>query len=437
MQPLQKPERNYRSSLVFLAGLLLASAAAVSMDGAGAFLRTAHRAEVDFSTARPPAQPAELSPADWEAARVAWRYFEQNYRPESGLVDSVAGFPSGTLWDQGSYLHALNAAEGIGLISGNVFEARAAALLNGLSRIALFEGKLPNKVYHSQTLAMVDYQNNAVEGGVGWSALDIARMLLALRVLEHRHPGFGPQVRAVISRWQLEEMAQRGELFGAARQGGGTVYQQEGRIGYEQYGARAAVLWGLDALEAAAASRILKWEEVSGVEVAADRRVSSAFRAVTPALSEPYFLHGLEMGLSGETRVLASRIYEAQESRHQRTGQMTMVSEDNLDRAPYFVYSSVFSNGTPWAVVDEDGQQFPQMRTVSLKAAFAWDALYRTEYTSSVRESLAGLATEGGWAAGRYEATGEVNSALTLNTNAVVLEAMHYIARGPLWSYRG
>jgi hypothetical protein len=436
MVPSQKPARNYRSSLIFLAGLLLAAGTAVSLDGAGAFMASAHRAEVSLEEARAPVAPAALSDADWHAARVAWRYFEQNYRPETGLVDSVAGFPSGTLWDQGSYLHALNAAAGIGLISPELFEARVTALLAGLERLELFGGLLPNKVYHAQTLQMVDYQNNPAPEGVGWSALDIARMLLALRVLEHRHPQFGPPVRRVIARWQLQEMARQGELIGAAHEDGTTEYLQEGRIGYEQYGARAAVLWGLDALEAVSAARILEWEEVSGARVAIDRRRSSAFRAVTPALSEPYFLHGLEMGLSGETRVLASRIYDAQENRFRSTGQMTMVSEDHIDQDPYFVYSSVYSNGTPWAVVNEQGRGYPELRTVSLKAAFAWDALYRTEYTGSVRASLLDLETEGGWAAGRYETTGETNSVLTLNTNAVVLEAIHYIARGPLWSFK-
>lgn len=437
MQPLQKPDRTYRSSVIFLVGLFAAAAAAVSLDGAGALLSSASRAQVDYETALQPASPAGLSEDDWHAARVAWRYFEQNYRPESGLVDSVAGFPSGTLWDQGSYLHALNAAAGIGLIPEEVFDTRVEALLTGLSRLELFEGILPNKVYHSQTLKMVDYQNNEAPEGVGWSALDIARMLLALRVLEHRHPQYGPRVREVISGWQLEAMASRGELLGATREDGVTEYLQEGRIGYEQYGARAAVLWGLDALEAVSAGRILRWEDVAGVDIAADRRTASAFKAVTPALSEPYFLHGLEMGLSGETRVLAGRIYQAQENRYRREGRLTMVSEDNIDQAPFFLYSSVFSNGTDWAVLNEDGKQFPDLRTVSLKAAYAWDALYSTEYTRTVRTSLSDLETSGGWAAGRYEATGEVNSALTLNTNAVVLEALHYRANGPLWSYRG
>jgi len=63
------------------------------------------------------------------------------------------------------------------------------------------------------------------------------------------------------------------------------------------------------------------------------------------------------------------------------------------------------------------------------------DVLYETDYTEMLCDALAGLETDQGWAAGIYEATGEPNSVVTLNTNAVVLEAMHYKAYGPLWSY--
>lgn len=427
--------RNYRSSLVFLLGLAVAAGTAVSVDGAGAFFAMQGRAALDYQAVREPVSPSQLTEQDRTDAATAWRYFEQNYNPESGFVNSVAGYPSGTLWDQGSYLMALLSAEAIGAIDRPILETRASALLSGLHRMELFEGILPNKAYHSVSLEMVDYNNNVVENGIGWSALDIGRMLLALRVLERRIPEYGPKVRDLLSGWELDAMAYRGELNGASRNGDDVEYRQEGRIGYEQYAARAAAMWGLDVLDATTAARSMEWFEVSGVEVGVDMRRSSTFRAITPTLSEPYFLQGLEMGLSGEAQILADRVYSAQESRFRKTGQLTMVSEDNIDQAPWFLYSSVYSNGEPWAVVTEKGEHFPELRTVSLKAAIAWDVLYDTEYTELVRSSLAGLATDQGWAAGIFETTGEPNSVVTLNTNAVVLEAIHFKANGPLWRY--
>jgi hypothetical protein len=96
----------------------------------------------------------------------------------------------------------------------------------------------------------------------------------------------------------------------------------------------------------------------------------------------------------------------------------------------------VFGIGADWAVVAEDGSAHQELRTVSLKAAFGWDALYGTNYTQDVLADLAPLAGEQGWYAGRYELDGRINTALTLNTNAVVLEALHYKLKGPLLKAR-
>ncbi len=65
---------------------------------------------------------------------------------------------------------------------------------------------------------------------------------------------------------------------------------------------------------------------------------------------------------------------------------------------------------------------------------FAWDAIYETEYTQLARSRIRHLADrERGWMAGVYEKTGAMNKALSLNTNAVILEAIHYKRFGPLW----
>ena len=74
---------------------------------------------------------------------------------------------------------------------------------------------------------------------------------------------------------------------------------------------------------------------------------------------------------------------------------------------------------------------------LSAKAAFGWHALLRTPYTTQLVEAVAGLNDPaGGWYAGRYEAGGKPNQSLNANTNAVVLESLAYMARGPLLRYR-
>lgn len=431
--------KSYRSSLMFACGLLLAAGTAVSVDsGLDYQLRSGQKMfDLTQETDLTLQAPRPLAPEDQAAAERAWRYIVANTQAETGWVNSVSGFPSSTLWDQGSYLLALVAAERLKLIDVADFETRVERLLASFTDIPLFEGKLPNKVYDTRTLAMVDYANTPVPEGIGWSALDVARMLMAFRSLEKLNPKYGDQIRRLLARWDLNAMASNGELWGALREGGEIAYKQEGRLGYEQYGARSAALWGMDVLQAVSARRAMDWDEVSGVEVAVDVRRADSFRAITPILSEPYVLQALELGFDSENRIMAERVYQAQEARYRETGQLTAVSEDHLDQAPYFVYSSVFANAQPWAVVTEQGEFHPELRTISVKASFAWDALYDTAYTDLLREEIAEIGNADlGWPAGIYETDGSLNEVYTLNTNAIVIESIHYIANGPLWDIR-
>ncbi|MEM1303102.1 MAG: DUF3131 domain-containing protein, partial [Pseudomonadota bacterium] len=372
---------------------------------------------------------------DAAAARAAWTYLDQNVQPDTGFVNSVDGYPSTTLWDQGSYLLGLVSAQRLGLVTEGEFETRLSQLLNSLETLPLFDGRLPNKAYNTATLAMVNYANEDAPGGIGWSALDIARFLMALRVIEKHYPHHGHQIRTVLAGWDLSAMAAQGELWGSELDGaGGYTRVQEGRIGYEQYAARAAALWGLDVMRAVSAERVVAWQEVQGQQIPTDLRRARSFGAITPVLSEPYMLIGLEFGFDAESATLAQSVLAAQEQRHQDTGHITMVSEDHIDQAPYFLYASVFANGQAWGVVTEHGDFHPELRTQSTKASFAWHALWPTDYTQLARDAVINTAhPDKGFPAGLYEATGEVNEIYTLNTNAIILQALHYQRFGPLW----
>lgn len=429
---------SYRPSLIFAVGLCLSAAAAVWIDGArlGAIGSPSWRIGSAAAEPLPLRAPQAPGSSDLADARTAWSYFEANTRPETGLVDSTAGYPSATMWDQGSYVLALVSARGLGLIDQAAFATRADRVIASLGKLRLFEGKLPNKAYNTQTLDMVDYANTPMPDGIGWSALDMGRLLLSLRVLERHSPGHGDAIRALIAKWDLSAMIDDGTLAGATRSEGQTEILQEGRLGYEQYAARAAAIWGLDVVSAISAAPVLDWDRVSGIDVPIDSRSHTVFRAITPTLSEPFILQGIELGFDSESELLAAAVYRAQEARHDETGIETMVSEDHIDQAPWFLYSSVYSDGKDWAVLADTGEAFPGLRTVSLKAVFGWDAIYGTAYTRDIRKALTpDLAQAGkGWFAGRYEATGKPNAVLTLNTNAVILEALYYAVHGPLWS---
>ena len=377
--------------------------------------------------------PRALTEQEKQWAALAWRYFEDHTHGETGLVPSVAGFQGTTMWDTASYLLALIAAHDLELVDKRGFDIRIAKALVALERLPLYGGQLPNKSYDAASLAMTDYANQPAPQGVGWSAIDIGRLLVPLNILAWQHPVHTPAVRRVLARWNTASLARGGELFGMQHAAGAQPQAtQEGRMGYEQYAARTFALMGLDVEAAADWRRHLLLVDVDGVQVCADARDPQRFGAQNFVVSEPYALSGLEFGWTRSARECAWRVYRAQEQRFRRTGVLTAVSEDHVDQAPYFVYNSVWSAGRPWATVSEKGEDAAPLRTLSTKAAFAWHALFRTDYTAQLVAKAATLQEPGkGFQAGLYEEGGRPNRALTANTNAVILESLAYIVRGP------
>ena len=431
-----------RSHFAFIIGLSIAAVLAVSLDSSLGYARisnAAHQAIVRSALQTPLVTPRSLSAEDIEQAKVAWNYFERNYIPETGLVNSENDFPSTTIWDQSSYLLGLISARRIGIVDESVFDARMSKALATLSKLPLFFGKLPNKVYDTRSLQMTTYSNQAVQAGIGWSALDIARMAVPLNILLYDYPRHAPLAGQILTSWDFAGMVKDGVLLGGRPhpETGQLETVQEGRLGYEEYGARAIGLLGLDAMTAAKYDDFIKFEDIGDQQIAADSRTISLFDAPNYVVSEPYILMAIEFGLDRDAKELAHRIYSAQENRFIATGQLTAVSEDNIDQEPYFIYNTVFANGRAWSAVDETGEQFPDLKTLSTKAAFGWHALYDTDYTRRLMAVVQQTkSNDRGWMSGIYEKDGRLNSVTTANTNGIILEIINYKQNGPLISAR-
>ena len=126
-------------------------------------------------------------------------------------------------------------------------------------------------------------------------------------------------------------------------------------------------------------------------------------------------------------------LLKAQVKRFERTGILTAVNEDGIDREPYFLYYSVYSNGEHWQAVNVTGKSFPNLRFLSTKAAFAWSALMNDDpYAKKLRNAVQNLIQPNrGYFSGRYENPQlGVNNAVDVNTNAIILESLLYQARG-------
>jgi hypothetical protein len=425
-----------RSHLAFLVGLAAAIAIARATSGLGHGSPTSRalRELAQLARVLPLRPPAPPSDRERRLALSAWSYLERETDPRTGLARSIAGYPSITLWDFGSQLLAILAAEDLGIVSSEEAHRRLARAITTLAELPLCDPGLPNKAYHTATLAMVGYDNAPTPRGIGWSALDVGRALVPLALVVRRTPELTPLVRRAVDRWNLDALSDGAALRGGTRRSDGILETyQEGRLGYEQYAARALMGWGVPVAEALDFRAHLAFQKLDGQLVPRDDRLPRDYGGAHAAvLSEPWVLQGLEGGLDAVSVALARAVLAAQERRFASTGRLTAVSEDALDRPPGFAYSAVLNGTEPWVAFSPDGTPTPARLTFSTKAAFGWAAIFSGDYPERLLAAAEELeAPEGGLWAGRYDADGAPNRILSLNTNAVVLEALAYRVRGP------
>lgn len=386
--------------------------------------------------------PRLTQEADKVAAERAWKYFEHNWNPQTGLVNSVDNLPWTTWWDQGSALLGIHAAYQLGLLPQDVFQKRMNTLLQTLEKLPLPATGLPNKAYSTST-AQMRHLNDTPDpkGTSGWSALDMARFLLALHVMRSHYPEysdspkgdtFALRINRIVARWNISKLVKDGWLNGAIPRAGKLLEVQEGRLGYEQYAAHSLKLWNIQASNALSNPPI-KTVEVDGIKLQIDERNFKNSGATNYLTNDPYLLWGLEIGWNDAVKPQVQNLFKTQQQRFKRTGILTAVNEDSLDRPPYFLYYSVYSNGQSWQAVNTTGKSYPQLRFVSTKAAFSWFALMPDEpYTKKLRDFAQNLSDKNrGYLSGRYENSKlGVNASVDINTNAIVLESLLYQARG-------
>lgn len=380
----------------------------------------------------------ELSDADLRMARIAWRYFENNYNPETGLVNAVNNFPSTTMWDTGSALAATVAARDFGFIDRKDFDDRITALLGSLARMKLFNDEAPNKVYNTKTLDMVNYANKPTEFGIGVSVLDLARLMSWTRTLSCMHPKYHNGIKQTVSRWKFDRIIQNEQMYGLARDkfnAEDIKVWQEGRLGYEQYAGKIFSRYGFDtAISASYENKFRADVEIMGVNIAHDNRDPQEFHANNYVLTESYTMDAMELGLDDENRELVRNIFEVQKQRWRETGIVTAISEDNINQAPWFLYNTIFNAGKAWQTTNSSDVAYDHLKAISTKAAISMALLFPEDEYSAVLMNAVESAydEEKGWYSGIYESGAGYNTVTTANTNGVILSGFLYKKYGSL-----
>lgn len=384
--------------------------------------------------------PLDKQEQNW--AKVAWKYFQNNYQAGTGLVSSSDKGNAATIWTVGDSLAALYAARRLNLVDDREVNLRLTALLSFLNRMPLAGSVLPNRTYRTDTGSPLDAKGDS--GMEGWSSIDIGRLLIWLRMGRRLSPSMAEYFDKAVLRWDVcHALDSSGTLYGGTIQGSNVQTFQEGRLGYEEYAAQGFQSWGFatdqaSRIEPFATTRIL------GIEIYYDSRDERSSGILAPVVSLPYILDGLEFnwetiqadtepGADETYRGLARNIYRVQAARYREQGVLTARSDHAISHPPFYVYDSIFALGYPWNTISASGQRDSQDALVATQVVFPMRVLWKSKYTDTLTDAVKQLYDpERGWYEGRYELTGGTETILTARTNALVLESLAYQVEGKL-----
>jgi len=404
------------------------------------------KAQIENEYGKHPGRNGKLTAKEKFMAKVAWKYFENNYQPETGLVNAVDGYPSTTMWDIGSYLGGLVSAYELGLIDKSDFDLRLSALFKTFNKLDLFRNELPNKAYNTKNAQKVNYANKP--GEIGYSALDLGRLLIWFKIIKERYPYHSNAIDNILLKWNYcNVLDEEGTMYGAAVGKDKKVsYLQEGRLGYEEYAAKGFQLWGFKT-DKASDIEPLEYIPIYDIYIPYDSRDPRILGAHNYVVSESYVLDGIELNWDkandksnndmthSDEKIaeFSQRIYKVQEERYKRTGILTARTEHQLDRDPYFVYDTIFTDGYPWNTITESGKYVPQFAAIALKAALGLWGLWETKYTDLLFQRISDIHNpEKGFYEGIYENGSGLINTYTANNNGIMLEILLYKVQGKL-----
>ncbi|MBA5760804.1 DUF3131 domain-containing protein [Vibrio sp. 404] len=360
-------------------------------------------------------------------AKKAQYYFERNRR-QTGLWDSVQGYPHTTMWDIASGIAATLALEALELKEPEQAHRELKQTLNTLQAMPLYKDWLPNREYSTKTAQPSGRLSKADTNGNGWSALDIGRLLIWLKIMTQQHPEFEKEITHLLDTWQLKRAINGGTLYGANFYKGQEYYRQEGRHGYLQYAATGFELFNYS-LPLPKLNQYLKSVEVSGTELLVDTR------NVPFLTSDPYVLASLETGQEGDWNQI-NTIYALHKFRSKEKGKLFSYAEDAMNKNPWFAYNNLYYYGKPWTSVSPSGKVIENPQIFSHKIAFGFSVLFNDEFSQELATTVLNnsLHTRS-IPTGQYE-NGGANTAFNINTNSLVLVALWYKSNGSKPIYR-
>jgi len=161
---------------------------------------------------------------------------------------------------------------------------------------------------------MVDYGNNPVEGGIGVSVLDLARLISWMNTLQCMHPKYHNPANAALSRWDYTDIIHNEEMYGMARDplSGEVLILQEGRLGYEQYAGKIFDRVGFPVETAKDYENKHRADtNILGIDIAYDSRDPRIYHANNYVVTESYAMDNMELGVDKINRKFIRRQHQS------------------------------------------------------------------------------------------------------------------------------
>jgi len=350
------------------------------------------------------------------------------------------------MWNTADIVMANMAAFELRIISEHEFDGRTSSILNFLNTMYLTANKLPNLTYNTSSAMKVDFSNKQVE--TGWSAIDIGRLLISLKILGQRYAQYQEFIDRIVLRFDLcNAIDSNGNIYSGIWAGDKITRYREGSLGAKEYIARGYQAWGFGTNRTSAFEPFIK-ERIYGIDLLIDGKDERETKSVNSVTSYNYILDGIEfewdnlgnpsnpdfVEIDKRYKEQAENIYKIQKTRYENDRIITARSNYQSNSSPYFVFNTVFGNGYPWNVVDGEGKYYKDKGLLSTSASFGLWVLWNESYTDEIMELVKNAFDPlSGWYEGRYEQSGSFEKTITLTTNALVLEALWFKTNGSLY----
>jgi len=364
-------------------------------------------------------QKEEKKVQEWlNWASIAWRYFTPGIgvNPNTGLHYATKDWHYFTDWDLGTYIIAILDAEELGILKedgdwGSNY--RLNKILDFLETRELNKDNLPYWAYSAE--------NGKPDTSRISNPSDAGRLLLSLYKLKISKPELASRIEKIV--YERTNFS----LFAS------DLRYWKGTSGFYAYlDAQGFKLWGFDKYEPV--SKMLKWiNEVSSMPHI------DVYGQLLPKgyiTTEPFILGVIDLNLNDVFKEYAQRVYRAQEKRYTLTKILTAWSEGAYDdyegKGTYYLYEWIVADKEKWIVYSPSLERTKITPVIYTKVAFAFHAMYNTNYTSMLVDKLLILVTDEGFIEGMTE-NGRVlngkfgnNPLLTDKTNGMIVSAARY-----------